>query len=165
MSQKLLNVNDYDVPQDRKRVIIIGYRKNLGKKFDLKNVKDGHARNFLIPRGLAKQATKEVMKWLETQKEIQAKKEEEQLKKIQKIASSIDGLEVIIPVKVGEKDQLFEKINSQKISEKIKEMGFDIKKEQLAIEEPLKEIGEFPIKVKFEHNLEAEIKIIINEEN
>lgn len=145
------------------RIILLKDVEDLGKKLELKEVKDGYARNFLIPNGLAKQATKEVLKWLETQKEIQAKKDEEELKKIQKIASTIDGLEIIIPVKVGEKNQLFEKINTQKISEKLKEMGFDIKKEQIALDEPLKEIGEFPTKIKFEHNLEAEIKIIINE--
>jgi len=73
-------------------------------------------------------------------------------------------LEVIILVKVGEEQQLFEKINTQKISDKLKELGFEIKKEQIDLAEPIGELGEFPIKVRFEHNLESEIIVIITEE-
>ena len=146
------------------RVILLQDIEKLGKKYDVKEVADGYARNFLIPKGLAKIATKENLKWLETQKEIEVKKAEEELKKVQKTASTIDGQEIIIPVKVGEEGQLFESITSQKIAEKLKELGFDIKKTQIDLIEPIKELGEFPVKIKFEHNLEAEIKIIVVEE-
>ena len=64
---------------------------------------------------------------------------------------------------VGEKDQLFASINAQKISEKLKELGFDVRKNQIDLDQPIKEIGEFPVKIKFEHNLEAEIKVIVTE--
>ena len=70
----------------------------------------------------------------------------------------------MIPVKLGEEGQLFESINAQKISEKMKEMGLEIKKSQIQLADPIKELGEFPVKIKFEHNLEAEIRVIINEE-
>ncbi len=146
------------------RVILLQDVENLGKKYEIKEVKNGYARNFLIPKGLAKLATEEALKWLETQKEIEAKKAEEELKKIQAIATAIDGQEVIIPVKIGEEGQFFESITSQKISEKLKEIGFEIKKTQIDLVEPIKELGEFPVKIKFEHNLEAEIKIIVSEE-
>jgi len=146
------------------RVILLQDIEKLGKKYDVKEVADGYARNFLIPKGLAKIATKENLKWLETQKEIEVKKAEEELKKVQKTASTIDGQEIIIPVKVGEEGQLFESITSQKIAEKLKELGFDIKKTQIDLIEPIKELGEYPVKIKFEHNLEAEIRIIIVEE-
>jgi large subunit ribosomal protein L9 len=146
------------------RVILLQDVEKLGKKYDIKEVADGYARNFLIPKGLAKPATEEALKWLETQKEIEAKKAEEDLKKVQEIASAVDDQEIIIPVKVGEEGQLFESITAQKISEKLKELGFDIKKTQIALLEPIKELGEFPVKIKFEHNLEAEIKVIVVEE-
>jgi len=138
--------------------------ENLGKKYEIKEVKDGYARNFLIPKGLAKPATEEALKWLETQKEAEAKKAEEELKMVQERATAIDGLEVIIPVKIGEDGQLFESITSQKISEKLKELGFEIRKTQIDLLEPIKELGEFPVKIKFEHNLEAEIRVIVIEE-
>lgn len=146
------------------RIIFLQDVENVGKKHEIKDVKDGYARNFLIPKSLAKLATKEALERLEKQKEIEREKIEEELKEIQKIASSIDEFEVIISVKVGEEQQLFEKINAQKISDKLKELGFEIKKEQIDLAEPIGELGEFPIKVKFEHNLESEIRVIITEE-
>lgn len=146
------------------KVILLQDIENLGKKFELKEVKDGYARNYLIPNNLAKQATKEVLKWVEMQKEILEKKAEEELKKVQSAVSGIDGMEVIIPVKVGDQGQFFEKINVQKIIDKIKELGFDIKKSQIDLVNPLETIGEFPVKIKFQDNLEAEIKVIITEE-
>jgi len=86
---------------------------------------------------------------------------EEDLKKIQTSASELDGLEVSFAVKVGEEGQLFESINNQKIVEKLKEMGFEVKKSQIKLENPIKELGEFPVSISLEHNLEAEIKVIV----
>jgi large subunit ribosomal protein L9 len=146
------------------RVILLQDVEKVGKKYEIKEVKDGYARNFLIPKGLAKPATKDALKWLELQKEIEIKKAEEELKHFQEIASAIDGQEIFIPVKVAKDQQLFESITSQKISEKLKELGFNIKKNQIDLPEPIKEIGEFPIKIYLEHNLEAEIKVIVVEE-
>lgn len=144
------------------KVILLKDIEKLGKKYEVKRVKNGYARNFLIPKGMAKPATKEALEWLKKQREIEEKKAEEELKRVQDLASSIDGLEVVIPVKIGKKDQLFESITAQKISEKLKDRDFDIKKTQIELKEPIKELGEFPIKIHFEHNLEAEIKVIVS---
>jgi large subunit ribosomal protein L9 len=146
------------------QVILLEDIEKLGKKFDIKEVADGYALNFLIPKGMVKKATKETLKWLKVQKENLAKKSEDELKKTQDFASSIDGQEIMLPVKIGEEGQLFESITSQKIAEKLKELGFEVKKTQIDLVEPIKEMGEFPVKIKFEHNLEAEIKLIITEE-
>ncbi len=143
-------------------VILLKDVDKIGKKFEVKEVKDGYARNFLIPQGLVKQATKEAITWLGMQKETEEKKAEESLKKIQDVASAIDDQEVVIQVQVGGEDQLFESVTSQKISDKLKELGFDIKKSQIELSQPIKETGEFPVKIKFEHNLEAEIRVIVN---
>jgi large subunit ribosomal protein L9 len=118
----------------------------------------------LIPQGLAKQATKEALKWLEIQKEIEAKKVEEELKNVQELASKIDGYELVIPAKVSKGGQLYENINSQKIVEKLQAENFAIDKKQIELDKPIKELGEFPVKIKFKHNLEAEIKVIVVEE-
>jgi large subunit ribosomal protein L9 len=143
------------------KVILLEDIQDLGKKYEVKEVKSGHARNFLIPKKLAKLATKQALKWLDSQKEVIEKEIEEDLKKAQETASKIDGLDIMIKVKVGEHGELFEGINSQKISEKLKELGFDVKKSQIALAEPIKELGEFPIKVNLDHNLEVEINVTI----
>lgn len=146
------------------QVILLQDVKDLGKKYEIKEVKPGFARNFLFPKGLAKSATKKNLEWVETQKEIEAKKAEGELKKVQGLASAIDGQEIIIPVKIGEEEQLFESITAQKIAEQLKKTGFNIKKSQIDLAEPIKELGEYPVKIKFEHNLEVEIKLVVVEE-
>lgn len=147
------------------RVILLQDVENVGKKFEVKEVANGHARNFLIPQGLVKNATPEALEWLKMQKEIAAQKAEEELKTIQDLASSLDDLEVTVKVKVGEEGQLFESVNVQGIAERLKEMGFNVKKNQIHLEEPLKELGEFPVKITLEHNLEAEVRVIVVEES
>ena len=146
------------------KVILLEDIDKVGKKYDVKEIKDGYARNFLIPKNLVKIANTKNMKWLGQQKQTKAAIAEEDLKKVETRASAIDGQEIIISVKVGDKGQLFESITAQKISEKIKELGIAVNADQIVLDEPIKELGEFPIKVKFEHNLEAEIKIIVSEE-
>jgi large subunit ribosomal protein L9 len=143
------------------KVILLENVENLGEKYDVKEVKDGYARNFLIPKGLVKPATQSNLKWLETQVEQQAEKAQEELEEIQKVVSAIDGREIEIPVKVGEGDQLYESINEQKIIDVLKKENISIKKSQVKIKEPIKQLGEFPVKISFKHNLEGEIKVIV----
>lgn len=143
------------------KVILLQDVEGLGKKYEVKEVKSGHARNFLLPEKLAKAATKQALKWLAEQKEVIEKQAEEDLKKAQEVASKLDGSELTIMVKVGPEGQLFESINSQKIVEKLKEMGFEIKKSQVKLENPIKDTGEFPVSINLDHNLEVEIKVIV----
>ena len=146
------------------KVILLENIEKIGKKYEIKKVADGFARNFLFPKILAKLATEKNLKWLGEQKEIENKETKKELEKLQEIASSIDGLEIPISVKVGEKNQLFETINSQKIFDKLKEMDFKIKKSQINLSKQIKELGEFPVKISFDHNLEAEIRVIVTEQ-
>jgi len=146
------------------KVILLQDIEKIGKKYEVKEIKDGYARNFLLPKSLVKPATEKNLKWLEEQKEKKEKKAEEELKGVQGLASNIDGQEVIISVKVGDKRQLFEAITIQKISEKLKELGYEVKKDQIILEAPIEELGEFPVKVKLDHNLEPEITVIVVEE-
>ncbi len=146
------------------KVILLEDVEKLGKKYDLKEVKDGYARNFLIPKKLVKPATKEALRWLEAQKELLAKDHDDTFKKAQEAASKLDGMEVTIEAKIGDQGQLFEKITAQKIADHLKSLGFDVKKAQIQLENPIMELGEFPVKVALDHNLEAGIKIIISQE-
>ena len=146
------------------RVILLKDVQKVGEKYEVKEVADGFARNFLIPKGLAKKVTPQTLKWLEVKKEMELKKIEEDLEKAQEKASVIDGYELVIPVKVGEKGQFFSSVNKGKIFEKLKEAGFRIEESQIELKNPIRELGEFPIKIKFDHNLESKIRIIVTEE-
>lgn len=145
------------------KVILLQDVKTVGKKFEVKEVADGYARNFLFVKKLAQPATEEALQWLEIQKEILSQKAETDLKKIQELASRLDDLEVTVPVKIGDEGQLFESVGAQKIAERLKEMGFDLKKNQIKLEEPIKELGESQVKLSLDHNLEAEIRVIVME--
>jgi large subunit ribosomal protein L9 len=143
------------------KVILLQDVEGLGKKYEIKEVKSGHARNFLLPQKLVRAANRPALKWLADQKEVIEKAAEEDLKIAQALASGLDGLELSIAMKVGDEGQLFESINSQRIIEKLKEMGFEVKKSQVKSADPIKELGEFPVSISLDHNLEAEIKLII----
>lgn len=145
------------------KVILLKDVQKVGKKFEVKEVADGYAKNFLLSKNLAREATEETLAWLNSQKKIIEEKASDSLKEVQEVASRMDDLEVIVPVKVGNEGQLFESINPQKIVEQLKEMGFSVKKNQIELEEQIKELGEFQVKVKFEHNLEATIRVITQE--
>ena len=144
------------------KVILLKDIEKLGKKYEIKEVADGYGRNYLILKNLACLATKEKLEWLKKILKEKEKKAEEELEEVEKIVKKIDGLEVIIPVKVEiGKGQFYENITPTKIASVLKEMGYQIKRTQILLTNSIKEIGEYPVKIKFPHNLEAEIKIII----
>jgi len=143
------------------KVILLRDIKKLGKKFEVKEVSPGYARNLLIPNGYAILANKQSLKRLESQKNIEMKKAEERQKENEKMIKELEGKEIKIDTKIGDKGQLFETINEQKIADKLKEMGFVVEKSNIEINEPIKCQGEYLVKLKLDNNLEGKIKIII----
>ncbi len=146
------------------KVILLKDVEKLGKKGEIKEVSNGYARNFLIPEELAIIANKDEMARLEEQQEIETQKAEEELVEHQKTATQLDGLELEIPVKVSEESKLFGAVTSIQIMEKLKEQGIKVKKEQIKLEDSIKETGEYEVNIELPHNLEANIKVIVLEE-
>ncbi|MBX4200779.1 50S ribosomal protein L9 [Candidatus Parcubacteria bacterium] len=144
------------------KVILLQDVEDVGKKYEVKEVKDGYARNFLVPKRLAKAATKKALEWLESQKEVIEKEIEEGLAKTQELASRLDGLEVQFAMKVGDEGQLFESVNAAKVAEQLVKMGYEVKKSEVTLKDPIKELGEFPVKINLDHNLEAEITVVVS---
>ena len=136
-------------------------RKNydqLGEVGATVDVKDGFALNFLIPRGIAFQATKGNLRALEEEQRQTAKKEAKNLEGAQELATELEKVSITIPVKVGEEDKLFGTVTNQMISDAIKEKGFDIDKRKIEITEPIKSLGIYTISVKLHHEVTANIK-------
>lgn len=136
--------------------------KGLGKAGDIKNVADGFAQNFLIPNGLAVPATQGALK--KAQELVEKKKERSQqdLEEAQKIAGEIDGKELVIKEKAKE-GKLFGSINAETIVKKLSEENIDINKNNVELNSPIKEVGEYKIKIKLDHGLEAELKLVVEE--
>lgn len=137
-------------------------RKNfdqLGKIGDVVTVKDGYARNFLIPRGIAFLATESNMKALETEKKAYLKKLQKEQRDAETLASEIEKLQITIPVKVGEDDKLFGSVTSIMIADEIEAKGIKIDKKAIQLPEPIKQLGIHEVPVKLHTNVTANIKV------
>lgn len=143
------------------KVILLKNVAKLGKAYEIKEVADGYATNYLFAKGLAKPADKQGLINAKTQRALLAEKATQELEKSAKVAQEITGLEVEIAMKVGDKGQLFEKVNPKKIAARLKEMGYEIAPDQVILSAIIEEAGEYEVKIVFEHNLEALIKVIV----
>jgi len=140
------------------KVILIQDVKNLGKEGEVKEVSDGYARNYLIPRGLATEATKSNLKEIE-EKAIRLQKQKEREKvEAQALVERLDGKSIRIPARVGGGDKLFGAVTAREISEAItKEFKVKLDKKKVDLGEPIKHLGEYPVKLKIYPSLQAQI--------
>jgi large subunit ribosomal protein L9 len=136
--------------------------KGLGKAGDIKEVANGFAQNFLIPNGLAVPATENAISEARNIAEKQEESSQQELEVTQKIAGELDGKEITIKEK-AEDGKLFGSINAETIVKKLAEDNVKINKSNVELSEPIKEVGEHKVKIKLDHGLEAEIKIVIEE--
>lgn len=146
------------------KVILLERVKKVGEKLDVKNVSDGYAVNFLLPKKLAVEASEANLKRFLKQKEKVVEDREKELEIQKQAIEKINNQEIHLKVKVGDKNQLFEAINDKKISEKLKELGFNIDKEDIKLEHPIKDLGNHKVEIDFGHNLKASIKVKIEKE-
>ncbi len=139
--------------------------ENVGKAGDVVSVKDGYARNYLIPKGEAIKATRSNMKIVEELQRNEAKK----LKKVegaaQELAKKLKDISVTATVKVGEDDKLFGAVTTQTISELLAEKGLEINKHDILLDEAIKELGVFDVPVKVGAGVKAEIKVWVVKES
>ncbi len=146
------------------KVILLKDVLKLGKRFEVKDVADGYARNFLLSRGLAKRATETALKNLEAEKAAAEALAVEDLRQTEELVAILDGQEIEIPTKASEDGKLYGGLTSAKIAKAFQAKGFAVQKNQIKPGDPIKELGEHEITLEFEHGLEAKIKIIVTEE-
>lgn len=137
---------------------------NLGDAGDIKDVADGYARNYLLPKKLVLLANESSKKAIEHQKKLIKLKKEKRKHESEKIFDAINGLEISIGAQVGEEGKLFGSVTSMDIAEKIKEKGFEIDKRKIQLDGPIKQEGEFEVVIKLEEGLNATIKVSVVKE-
>jgi large subunit ribosomal protein L9 len=133
--------------------------KDLGRIGDMVQVKDGYARNFLIPKGLAVEANTKNLKALEHEKrKIQeiAKKAKDSA---ENIASKISRTTVIIKAKAGEEDKLFGSVTAMDIADALKKEGIDIDRKKIVLDEPIRRLGNYTATVKIYSEVAAQLNI------
>ena len=153
------------------RVILKENIKGVGRKYEVKNVADGYANNFLIPRKLVEYASPEAVKKAEILKATNSAEIEIREKLTEKQIEMLKGVKVILKKKGSEKGHLFEKIHPEEISAALKEQAkIEIDPEFLVIEKPIKEIGEHTVSVQVglpaqSGKNQGEFKLVIEIEN
>jgi large subunit ribosomal protein L9 len=134
---------------------------NLGDAGDIKDVADGYARNYLLPKKLVLLANESSKKAIEHQKKLIKLKKEKRKKESEKIAEGLSGVEVTIEAQVGEEGKLFGSVTTMDIAAKLLEKGFEVDKRKILLDAPIKQEGEFEITIKLEEGLNAQIKISV----
>jgi large subunit ribosomal protein L9 len=139
--------------------------EELGKAMDVINVKEGFARNFLFPRGIAVPATEGNRKKVAEAKRIAEIREEKKNKEARQLAKKIEQVPCTIPVKVGEEDKIFGSVTAQEIADFLKKEGFDIEKRHVNLEEPIKQLGVYSVAIALHRDVEARLKVwVVKEE-
>ncbi|HTZ48614.1 MAG TPA: 50S ribosomal protein L9 [Verrucomicrobiae bacterium] len=136
----------------------------LGHRGDVVTVKPGYARNFLLPKKMAVEATPGNMKALERIRGALAKKTATELEAAKKQAELLNLVALKFIRKTGENDQMFGSVTTGDIAEGLKNEGFNIDKRQVQLADPLKTLGDFPVTVKVFRDVTAEIKVHIGKE-
>jgi len=147
------------------QIILLQDIKGIGKKFDVKEIKDGYARNFLLPRGLIKIADEKSTKELEIKKASHVKREEKLKALLESAAKDLSERKFVFSLNVGKKGETFGSITKEDIKEricsKIDQLNSREKEIEIKIEKPLKTLGEHQIEINLGKGVKSQIKIKI----
>jgi large subunit ribosomal protein L9 len=134
---------------------------SLGHVGDVLTVKDGYARNYLIPRAIAYEATESNLHQLNEEKKQISRRQDKEKKQSELIAAELAKASVTIPMQVGEEEKLFGSVTSQMISEALAEKGLTIDKRIIELEDSLKSLGIFDVPVKLPGGVMGSVKVMI----
>ncbi len=143
------------------KVILKQDVKGTGKKGDILEVSDGYAKNFLLKKGLAEQASAVAVNSLKIQKEAEERRRAEEIKAIRELAQKMDHCKVTLSIKCGENGKVFGSVTSKEIALKLAESGFDVDKKKILLKDPIKTIGEYTIEVRLMEKVSAKIIVCV----
>ncbi len=146
------------------KMILLQDVKSVGKKGDLVNVSEGYAKNFLLPKKYAVEATKANLNDYELKQKAEAKRKQEELEEAQATAKALEDKVVVVKVKTGENGKLFGSVTNKEVAEAIVDQTqLKIDKKKVSIGDPIKMVGERTAVVKLHPKVTAEVKIKIVE--
>ena len=141
------------------KVILRQNFEPLGQIGDVIEVKDGYARNYLLPHKIAYTALKGNIRALEEEKQNVAKKTQQELNAAEKLAAELEKVSITIPVQVGEEDKIFGSVTTQMIVDSLKEKDYDVDKRKIEIEETIKTLGIYSVNIKLHTSVSTKIKV------
>jgi large subunit ribosomal protein L9 len=137
----------------------------LGQRGDIVTVKNGYARNYLLPRKLAMEATPGNRKQVAGMKAAAARREATEKTSADSLAAQLSEVVLTIPAKAGESDQLFGSVTTMDIAEGLEAKGFAIDKRKILLEEPIKTVGEYTVPLRLHRQVTASVKVnVVREE-
>lgn len=146
------------------KVILLEDVKSLGKKGELVNVSDGHARNYIIPRKLGLEATPKNLNDYKLKKAHEEKVAAENLAAAKALAAELEKASVAVGIKVGEGGRAFGSVSSKEISDAIKsQLHYDIDKKKIVLKDAIKAMGTFNVKIKLHPQVQAELTVKVEE--
>lgn len=135
--------------------------ENLGRLGDLVEVKSGYGRNYLVPQGLAMLATKANLKAFELERKKLQQKMDALRAGAQSVADRVNNLVVRLEVRVGEGDKMYGSVTATNIVDAMLEQGVEIDRRKLVLDEPIRALGEYDVKVKLHQDVDSSVKVII----
>ncbi len=133
--------------------------EKLGDVGERMNVSNGYARNYLIPKGFAIQATKQNIENLERQQRVLNQRKKKELKYAEKIANKIRSLACVLKRQAGEQEKLFGSVTSIDIAQFLKEQGIEIDRKKIQLDEPLKSLGTHRVPIEVHSKITVELKV------
>lgn len=147
------------------QVLLLQDVKGLGKAGEVKNVADGYARNYLIPRQLATQATAGALRQVDEIKKAARTKQARAEQEAEELAQEIEQITLSFTAKAGESGKLYGSITAGHVAEALAEkLGMEVDKRKIQLEEPLKELGEHTVPIKLSPKVTGAIRVIIEPE-
>ena len=146
------------------KVILLQDIKGTGKKGELKEVSDGYARNFLLPKNLAKKATAQAMSELKTAEEAKTFKIEEEKKRANGEKSQLEGQAIKITAKAGTNGRLFGSVTAKEISAELKkQFSINVDKRKITLDADIKSFGTYNAQIKLYTGIVAQVKVVVSE--
>jgi large subunit ribosomal protein L9 len=146
------------------KIILTENIPSLGEIGQVVKVAPGYARNYLLPQGLALQATGENVRELEHRKRMLAQKREKVRQQMMSLAEKLNRVTIVLKRKVADEDRLYGSVSSVDITNALEEMGFELPRRSIQQDQPLKQLGEFPVTVRIGSDVEATVKLVIEKE-
>lgn len=138
--------------------------ERLGERGEIITVKDGYARNYLIPQKLALRATPGNMKMFEEEKKQRDVRGNKTRRLADQLAKKLKSVSITAAVSVGEEDRVFGSVTAQTISNLLKDKGFDIDKKKILLEEPIKALGVYTVPLKLHQDVQGKVKVWVVKE-
>ncbi len=143
------------------KVILKQDVKGTGKKGEILDVSDGYAKNFLLKKGLAEQASSVAVNSLKLQKEAEERRRAEEIREIRELAKKMDKSKVAVSIKCGENGKVFGSVTSKEIASRLAEQGFDVDKKKILLKDAIKTVGDYAVEIRLMEGVSAKVFVTV----